>query len=188
MARHRMIALEAGHDDESQEPPSPATHAGRTPENAPQPADFDPRRRPGPCCGPPAPARLRRSTATAAIPLLAGQCRDRADGSPLLLVSRLATHTANLEADGRASRCCWPRRGRATACASARHRARHVCPSRPRRAGGRAHAPPLSWRAIRKRSCTRTSRDFAFWRMSDRVRASQWRLCPRRRSDRRPTC
>jgi putative heme iron utilization protein len=77
---------------------------GRTPETAPQPADFDPR----------AVAKsLLRATRAATLATL-----DRntghpfaslvnvatdSDGSPLILVSRLATHTANLETDARAS-------------------------------------------------------------------------------------
>ena len=85
-------------------PPLPGTMPGRTPENAPQPADFAPR----------ALARtILRTGRTATLATL-----DRhggfpfaslvnvatdADGAPLILVSRLATHTANLEQDGRAS-------------------------------------------------------------------------------------
>jgi putative heme iron utilization protein len=77
---------------------------GRTPENAPQPQDFRPVEL----------ARvLLRSTRSATLATL-----DRntghpfgslvnvatdADGAPLILVSRLATHTANLEIDARAS-------------------------------------------------------------------------------------
>lgn len=88
----------------SPEAPLPGVMPGRTPENAPQPADFNPR----------AIARtLLRATRAATLATL-----DRntgypfaslvnvatdVDGSPLILVSRLATHTANLEADGRAS-------------------------------------------------------------------------------------
>ena len=84
--------------------PLPGAMPGRTPENAPQPADFAPKDL----------ARaLLRATRTATLATL-----DRhtghpfaslvnvatdADGSPLILVSKLATHTANLEIDGRAS-------------------------------------------------------------------------------------
>lgn len=86
------------------EPPLPGVMPGRTPENAPQPADFAPVD---------LAKALLRATRTATLATL-----DRntghpfaslvnvatdADGSPLILVSRLATHTANLEIDGRAS-------------------------------------------------------------------------------------
>lgn len=88
----------------SPEAPLPGVMPGRTPESAPRPAGFDPR----------GTARtLLRATRAATLATL-----DRntgypfaslvnvatdVDGSPLVLVSRLATHTANLEADGRAS-------------------------------------------------------------------------------------
>ena len=54
------------------------------------------RRSPRSCCARPAPARWRRSTATAAIPIasLVNVATD-ADGAPLLLVSKLAMHTKN---------------------------------------------------------------------------------------------
>lgn len=84
--------------------PLPGVMPGRTPENAPQPADFVPVD---------LAKALLRATRTATLATL-----DRntghpfaslvniatdVDGSPLILVSRLATHTANLEIDGRAS-------------------------------------------------------------------------------------
>ena len=84
--------------------PLPGAMPGRTPENAPQPADFEPRAvaktllraiRAGTLC------TLDRNTGYP-FASLANVATD-ADGSPLILVSRLATHTANLEADGRAS-------------------------------------------------------------------------------------
>jgi heme oxygenase (biliverdin-IX-beta and delta-forming) len=90
--------------DKAAAQPLPGTMPGRTPENAPQPADFEPR-----ALG----KVLLRATRAATLATL-----DRntghpfaslvnvatdADGSPLILVSRLATHTANLEADTRAS-------------------------------------------------------------------------------------
>ncbi len=86
------------------EAPLPGVMPGRTPENAPQPADFAPKD---------LAKALLRATLTATLATL-----DRntghpfaslvnvatdADGSPLILVSKLATHTANLEIDGRAS-------------------------------------------------------------------------------------
>ena len=77
---------------------------GRTPENAPQPADFVPRDV--------AKALLRATRAGTLATLdrntghpfgsLVNVATD-AGGAPLILVSRLATHTANLEVDGRAS-------------------------------------------------------------------------------------
>src|SRR5574340_1101325 len=85
-------------------PPLPGTMPGRTPEGAPQPADFAPKEF--------ARALLRsgRSGTLATLDRNTGHpfaslvnvATDR-DGSPLILVSRLATHTANLEQDGRAS-------------------------------------------------------------------------------------
>jgi putative heme iron utilization protein len=82
----------------------PGVMPGRTPENAPQPADFD------------SPALARDLLRSIRAGTLATLDRNTghpfaslvnlatdADGSPLILVSRLSTHTANLEADGRAS-------------------------------------------------------------------------------------
>lgn len=77
---------------------------GRTPENAPQPADFVPRDwakgllrtiRAG------ALSTLDRNTGYPFASLV--NVSTDSDGSPVILVSRLATHTANLEHDGRAS-------------------------------------------------------------------------------------
>jgi putative heme iron utilization protein len=84
--------------------PLPGAMPGRVPENAPQPADFDPltvartllrTTRAGTL------ATLDRNTGHpfASLVNVATDC----DGSPLILVSRLATHTANLERDRRAS-------------------------------------------------------------------------------------
>jgi len=77
---------------------------GRTPENAPQPVDFVPRDV--------AKALLRATRAATLATLdrntghpfgsLVNVATD-AKGAPLILVSRLATHTANLEVDRRAS-------------------------------------------------------------------------------------
>lgn len=85
-------------------PPLPGAMPGRTPENAPQPADFVPRDV--------AKARLRATRAGTLSTLdrntghpfgsLVNVATD-ASGAPLILVSRLATHTANLEVDPRAS-------------------------------------------------------------------------------------
>jgi putative heme iron utilization protein len=85
-------------------PPLPGAMPGRTPENAQAPADFKPLD---------VAKSLLRATRTGTLATL-----DRirgypfaslvniatdVDGAPLILVSRLATHTANLECDGRAS-------------------------------------------------------------------------------------
>lgn len=82
----------------------PGAMPGRTPENAPQPADFVPIvvaksllhvTRAGTL------ATLDRNTGHPFASLV--NVATDADGAPLILVSRLATHTANLEIDGRAS-------------------------------------------------------------------------------------
>lgn len=85
-------------------PPLPGAMPGRTPENALPPADFRPLD---------VAKSLLRATRTGTLATL-----DRnsgypfaslvniatdVDGAPLILVSKLATHTANLEVDGRAS-------------------------------------------------------------------------------------
>lgn len=84
--------------------PLPGAMPGRTPENAHPPADFAPHEV--------AKTLLRSSRAGTLATLdrnsghpfasLVNVATD-VDGSPLILVSRLATHTANLEIDGRAS-------------------------------------------------------------------------------------
>jgi putative heme iron utilization protein len=84
--------------------PLPGTMPGRTPENAAPPADFMPLEV--------AKALLRATRAGTLATLdrntgypfasLVNVATD-VDGAPLILVSRLATHTANLEVDGRAS-------------------------------------------------------------------------------------
>src|SRR5262245_65404075 len=84
--------------------PLPGVMPGRTPENAPQPADFQPAAvaksllrtiRAGTL------ATLDRNTGHPFASLV--NVATDVDGSPLILVSRLSTHTANLEHDGRAS-------------------------------------------------------------------------------------
>jgi heme oxygenase (biliverdin-IX-beta and delta-forming) len=85
-------------------PPLPGVMPGRLPENAPQPSDFDPAAlgktllrtiRAGTL------ATLDRNTGHPFASLV-NVATDQ-DGAPLILTSRLSTHTANLEADGRAS-------------------------------------------------------------------------------------
>lgn len=85
-------------------PMLPGAMPGRTPEKAVPPADFAP--------GDLAKSLLRTTRAATLATLdrntghpfasLTNVATD-VDGSPLILVSRLATHTANLECDGRAS-------------------------------------------------------------------------------------
>src|SRR5690349_15578301 len=86
------------------DPILPGTMPGRTPENAPQPADFEPAKlaksllrgiRAGTL------ATLDRNTGHPFASLV--NVATDTDGAPLILVSKLATHTANLEVDGRAS-------------------------------------------------------------------------------------
>ena len=88
----------------SPETPLPGLMPGRTPENAQPPADFDPRAvaktllrttRAGTL------ATLDRNTGYPFASLV--NVATDVDASPLILVSKLATHTANLEVDGRAS-------------------------------------------------------------------------------------
>jgi putative heme iron utilization protein len=90
--------------EDSAERPLPGTMPGRTPENAPQPAGFDPKALAKTIL------RSRRSATLATIDRNGGypfasltNVATDCDGSPVILVSRLATHTANLERDGRAS-------------------------------------------------------------------------------------
>jgi hypothetical protein len=84
--------------------PLPGVMPDRLPENARAPADFEPRAvakellratRAGTL------ATLDRNTGHPFASLV--NIATDSDGSPLILVSRLSTHTANLEADGRAS-------------------------------------------------------------------------------------
>ena len=91
-------------DKATTNPPLPGAMPGRTPENAQPPADFSPREE--------AKSLLRATRAGTLATLdrnsghpfasLVNVATD-ADGAPLILVSGLATHTANLECDGRAS-------------------------------------------------------------------------------------
>ena len=81
----------------------PGFMPNRLPENAPRP-DFDPKSTAKTLL------RVIRSGALATIDRNTGHpfaslvnVATDADGSPLILISRLSTHTANLETDGRAS-------------------------------------------------------------------------------------
>src|SRR6204780_3526334 len=91
-------------DTEKSPSPLPGVMPDRLPENARAPADFEPRvvakellrsTRAGTL------ATLDRNTGHPFASLV--NVATDSDGSPLILVSRLSTHTANLEADGRAS-------------------------------------------------------------------------------------
>src|ERR1700691_614657 len=89
-------------DNEGQAP-RPGVMPDRLPENAPVP-DFDPKALAKSV------VRSTRAGALATIDRNTGHpfaslvnVETDSDGAPLILISRLATHTANLEADGRAS-------------------------------------------------------------------------------------
>src|ERR1700751_3758301 len=86
-----------------QNKPLPGVMPNRLPENAPAP-DFDPK------LAAKALLRATRAGALATIDRNTGHpfaslvnVATDCDGAPLILVSRLSTHTANLERDGRAS-------------------------------------------------------------------------------------
>jgi hypothetical protein len=90
--------------DKASSQPLPGVMPGRIPENAQPPADFQPidvaktllrATRAGTL------ATLDRNSGYPFASLV--NVATDADGAPLILVSKLATHTANLEADGRAS-------------------------------------------------------------------------------------
>jgi putative heme iron utilization protein len=88
----------------STETPLPGVMPGRTPDNASPPADFDPRAVAktllrGTRAGTLATLDRNRGYPFASLVNVATDV----EGSPLILVSKLATHTANLEVDGRAS-------------------------------------------------------------------------------------
>jgi putative heme iron utilization protein len=97
-------AFEGAKPAQEDAPALPGTMPGRLPEGARAPADFDP--------GAVAKTLLRATRAGTLGTLdrntghpfcsLVTVATD-VDGSPLILTSRLSTHTANLEADGRAS-------------------------------------------------------------------------------------
>src|SRR6202035_3698844 len=83
--------------------PLPGAMPNRLPENAPAP-DFDPK------AVAKSLLRATRAGALATIDRNTGHpfaslvnVATDSDGAPLILISRLSTHTANLEADGRAS-------------------------------------------------------------------------------------
>ena len=91
-------------EPDSASPPLPGTMPGRLPEGAAPPADFHPVAvakellrgiRAGTL------ATLDRNTGHPFASLV--NIATDADGSPVILVSRLSTHTANIEVDGRAS-------------------------------------------------------------------------------------
>ena len=137
------------------------------------------------CCAPPAPARWRRSTATRGYPFasLVNVATD-VDGAPLILVSKLATHTANLEVDGRAS-LLLAETGKGDALA---HPRLTVLGTFAPVARDGADEPRIRRRFLARHPKSELYAgfgDFAFWRMDVGLGASQWRLCPRRRPRRR---
>lgn len=90
--------------DKPADPPLPGAMPGRTPENAPQPADF------APVALAKGLLRATRAGTLATLDRNSGypfasltNIATDIDGAPLILVSKLATHTANLERDVRAS-------------------------------------------------------------------------------------
>jgi heme oxygenase (biliverdin-IX-beta and delta-forming) len=107
VAKVRKIVADegfAGNESSQDNPALPGVMPGRLPEGARPPADFDPvalakillrATRAGTL------ATLDRNTGHP-FASLANVATD-VDGAPLILTSRLSTHTANLEADGRAS-------------------------------------------------------------------------------------
>ena len=91
-------------DKTTANPPLPGAMPGRTPENAQPPADFMPLEVAKTLL------RLTRTGTLATLDRNSGHpfaslvnVATDADGAPWILVSKLATHTANLECDGRAS-------------------------------------------------------------------------------------
>jgi heme iron utilization protein len=91
-------------EPDSARPPLPGTMPDRLPEGATPPADFNPvvvakELLRGICAG--TLATLDRHTGHPFASLV--NIATDADGSPVILVSRLSTHTANIEVDGRAS-------------------------------------------------------------------------------------
>ena len=147
------------------DPPLPGAMPGRTPENAPQPADFVPREV--------AKARLRATRAGTLSTLdrhtghpfgsLVNVAADAA-GRPLILVSRLATHTANLEVDPRAS-LLLPETGKGDALA---HPRLTVLGSMVPIAHGSADEPAIRGRFLARHPKSELYAgfaDFSFWRM-----------------------
>ena len=100
-------------------------------------------------------AGIRRSL------LLAGQCRDRADGSPLMLLSTLGA--AYQEYSGRRARLADARRAQGRR--SARGRARDADGHARRQPARKTRARRLSARAIRTPSCLRALPTSPFYRM-----------------------
>jgi heme iron utilization protein len=91
-------------DPDTTRPPLPGVMPNRLPENAPAPQNFDPK------AVAKALLRATRSGTLATLDRNTGHpfaslvnVATDVDGAPIILVSRLATHTANLETDGRAS-------------------------------------------------------------------------------------
>jgi len=91
-------------DPDTTKPPLPGVMPNRLPENAPAPENFEPK------AAAKVLLRTTRSGTLATLDRNTGHpfaslvnVATDVDGAPVILVSRLSTHTANLEADGRAS-------------------------------------------------------------------------------------
>lgn len=147
-------------------PPLPGSMPNRIPENAQPPADFAPRDV--------ARTLLRaiRSATLATIDRNGGypfaslvNVATDSDGSPLILVSKLATHTANLEIDGRAS-LLLAETGKGDALA---HPRLTVLGTFAAVAPGSAEEPRIRQRFLahhRKSELYAGFPDFRFWRMN----------------------
>ena len=164
----------------------PGLMPDRLPENAPAP-DFDPKS---------VAKELLRATRAGSLATidrntghpfasLVNVATD-SDGAPLILISRLATHTANLEADGRAS-LLLAATGKGDPLAHPRLtligsfvRVPRDDPSEPRAAPALPR-PPSEIGALRR------LRRFLVLAARRGIGASQWRLRPRRRSRQPPT-
>ena len=175
---------ERDHEQAAASPPLPGAMPGRIPENAQPPADFMPRDV--------AKSLLRATRAGTLATLdrnsghpfasLVNVATD-VDGSPLILVSRLATHTANLEVDGRAS-LLLAETGKGDALAHPRLTVLGTfAPVERDSADDRAH-PPAVPRAPSEVGALCRLRRLRVLAHGRRVGASQWRLRPRRRSRR----
>ena len=152
----------------------------RLPENAPAP-DFDPKSLAKELL------RATRAGSLATIDRNTGHpfaslvnVATDSDGSPVILVSRLSTHTANLEADGRAS-VLLAATGKGDPLAHPRLTLLgSFRPGAARRSERAAPAPPLPRPASEIGALCRLRR-FLVLAARCGIRPSQWRLCPRRR-------
>ena len=164
--------------------PLPGFMPDRLPENAPAP-DFDPRALAKDLL------RATRAGSLATIDRNTGHpfaslvnVATDGDGAPLILISKLSTHTANLEADPRAS-VLLAATGKGDPLAHPRLTLLgSFVRVRARRSDGAAPAAPLP-RPASEIGALRRLRRFRVLAARCGIRTSQWRLCPRRRPDRR---